>query len=70
MSQATSHVLDAIEDIREGRIVVVVDYDDRENEGDLIVAAAKAMPEQVAFINCMESEITWIIITNKNTFDK
>ncbi|MSP82265.1 MAG: 3,4-dihydroxy-2-butanone-4-phosphate synthase [Alphaproteobacteria bacterium] len=50
MSQATSHVLDAIEDIRAGRIVIVVDDDDRENEGDLIVAAAKATPEQVAFV--------------------
>ncbi len=41
---------DAIEAVREGHLIVVVDDDDRENEGDLIMAAAKATPEQVAFM--------------------
>lgn len=40
----------AIEAIREGRMIIVVDDDDRENEGDLIMAAATATPEQVAFM--------------------
>jgi len=40
----------AIEAIRAGRIVVVVDDEDRENEGDLIMAAEKATPESVNFI--------------------
>ena len=35
-------VEEAIEDIRAGRFVIVVDDEDRENEGDLIFAAAKA----------------------------
>ena len=35
---------DAIEDIREGRFVVVVDDPDRENEGDLVIAAQFATP--------------------------
>jgi 3,4-dihydroxy 2-butanone 4-phosphate synthase / GTP cyclohydrolase II len=39
----------AIEDIRAGRAVVVVDDEDRENEGDLIFAASKATPELLAF---------------------
>ncbi len=46
-------VLDAIEaaiaDIAAGKPVVVVDDEDRENEGDIIMAAAKATPEWVAF---------------------
>ncbi len=41
---------DAIEEIREGRIVVVVDDPDRENEGDLVVAAQFATPEAINFM--------------------
>src|SRR6201997_186174 len=41
---------DAIEDIREGRFVVVVDDPDRENEGDLVIAAQFATPEAVNFM--------------------
>ncbi|XP_030473764.1 bifunctional riboflavin biosynthesis protein RIBA 1, chloroplastic-like isoform X2 [Syzygium oleosum] len=41
---------EAIEDIRQGKIVVVVDDEDRENEGDLILAAEMATPEAMAFI--------------------
>jgi 3,4-dihydroxy 2-butanone 4-phosphate synthase / GTP cyclohydrolase II len=40
---------DAIQEIRAGRAVIVVDDEDRENEGDLIFAASKATPELVAF---------------------
>ena len=40
----------AIAEIAAGRIVIVVDDADRENEGDLIMAAAKAEPEPVAFM--------------------
>ncbi len=40
----------AIEDIRAGKAVVVVDDQDRENEGDLIFAASKATPELVALM--------------------
>ena len=41
---------EAIEEIREGRIIVVVDDEDRENEGDLVMAADKATPEAVNFM--------------------
>ena len=41
---------DAIVDIAAGRMVVVVDDEDRENEGDLIFAAAKATPRHIAFM--------------------
>ena len=40
----------AIEDIRYGKMVVVVDDEDRENEGDLIVAAATVTPEDINFM--------------------
>jgi 3,4-dihydroxy 2-butanone 4-phosphate synthase / GTP cyclohydrolase II len=41
---------EAIDDIAQGRIVIVVDDADRENEGDLIVAAEKVTPETIAFM--------------------
>jgi 3,4-dihydroxy 2-butanone 4-phosphate synthase / GTP cyclohydrolase II len=40
----------AVKDIADGRPVVVVDDADRENEGDIILAAAKATPELIAFM--------------------
>ncbi|MFF1464632.1 bifunctional 3,4-dihydroxy-2-butanone-4-phosphate synthase/GTP cyclohydrolase II [Streptomyces sp. NPDC058330] len=43
-------VAQAVRDIAAGRPVVVVDDEDRENEGDLVVAAEKATPEIVAFM--------------------
>jgi len=41
---------DIVADIRQGRMVVIMDDEDRENEGDLIMAAEKVTPEAVAFI--------------------
>ena len=41
---------EAVEDIRRGRIVVVVDDEDRENEGDLTIAAEKVTPEHINFM--------------------
>lgn len=41
---------DAIADFEQGKMVIVVDDEDRENEGDLIVAAEKITPEQVNFM--------------------
>jgi len=43
-------VEEAIEEIREGKMVVVVDAADRENEGDLTIAAQFATPEAIAFM--------------------
>jgi 3,4-dihydroxy 2-butanone 4-phosphate synthase/GTP cyclohydrolase II len=40
----------AIEDIKNGKMVIVVDDEDRENEGDLIMAAEKVQPEDINFI--------------------
>src|SRR4051812_22419789 len=41
---------DAIEEIKRGRMVIVVDDADRENEGDLILAASTVTPEAIAFM--------------------
>jgi 3,4-dihydroxy 2-butanone 4-phosphate synthase/GTP cyclohydrolase II len=43
-------VEEAIEDIRQGRFIVVVDAEDRENEGDLTIAAQFATPEAINFM--------------------
>ena len=42
---------EAIEDIREGKIIIVVDDADRENEGDMVMAAEKVTPEAINFIS-------------------
>jgi len=45
-----SSIEDAIAEISEGRMVIIVDDEDRENEGDLVCAAEKATPEIVNFM--------------------
>jgi 3,4-dihydroxy 2-butanone 4-phosphate synthase/GTP cyclohydrolase II len=58
MTEATATVLttpfaaveDAIADVREGKFVIVVDAPDRENEGDLVIAAQFATPEAINFM--------------------
>lgn len=45
-----SSIEDAVKDFREGKFVIVVDDEDRENEGDLIIAAEKITPEKVNFM--------------------
>ena len=45
-----SSIEDAVKDIKEGKFVIVVDDEDRENEGDLIIAAEKITPEKVNFM--------------------
>ena len=41
---------EAIEDFREGKFLIVVDDEDRENEGDFIIAAEKVTPEKINFM--------------------
>ena len=50
MIMGFAKVEDAIEDIRQGKMLVVVDDEDRENEGDIIVAAETVTPEQINFM--------------------
>ncbi len=41
---------EAIEEIKQGRMVIMVDDEDRENEGDLVMAAEKVTPEAINFM--------------------
>ncbi|XAR73442.1 GTP cyclohydrolase II [Bertholletia excelsa] len=49
-TEGFSSIPEAIEDIRQGKYVIVVDDEDKENEGDLIMAASMVTPEAMAFI--------------------
>ena len=44
---------EALEEIHEGRIIIVVDDADRENEGDFVMAAEKVTPEAINFMATM-----------------
>src|SRR5438477_6726109 len=48
--RAFATIEEAIEDVRQGKFVVVVDAADRENEGDLTIAAQFATPEAINFM--------------------
>lgn len=63
---ALDSIEDAIADFAAGRMVIVVDNEDRENEGDLIIPAEKITPEQVNFmlknargVLCAPMPISW-----------
>ncbi|MHC4125320.1 MAG: 3,4-dihydroxy-2-butanone-4-phosphate synthase, partial [Planctomycetota bacterium] len=45
-----SEITEILEDLREGRLIVLVDDEDRENEGDLLCAAEKVTPEIINFM--------------------
>ena len=47
---ALSTVEELVADIRAGRMVIIVDDEDRENEGDFIMAASKVRPEDINFM--------------------
>jgi 3,4-dihydroxy 2-butanone 4-phosphate synthase / GTP cyclohydrolase II len=70
---------EAIEDIRQGKIIIVVDDEDRENEGDFLAAAEKVTPEMINFMathgrglicvpltenRCKELELTAMVHNN------
>ena len=50
MGSALISVEEAIEEIKQGRMVILVDDEDRENEGDLTMAAEKVTPEAINFM--------------------
>jgi len=47
---AISKIEDALEDLRQGKMIILVDEADRENEGDLVIAAEKATPDMINFM--------------------
>lgn len=75
---------EAIEDFREGKFLIVVDDEDRENEGDFIIAAEKITPEKVNFMltygrgllcapltesRCDELELTMQTASNTSVYE-
>ncbi|HOV78524.1 MAG TPA: bifunctional 3,4-dihydroxy-2-butanone-4-phosphate synthase/GTP cyclohydrolase II [Bacillota bacterium] len=56
---------EAIEDIRQGKMIVAVDDEDRENEGDLIMAAEKVTPEAINFMATNGRGLICLPITGK-----
>ena len=48
---ALSSVPDILDDIRAGKMVILMDDEDRENEGDLIIAAEAVTPEVITFFS-------------------
>ena len=50
MKDSIKRVLDAIDEIKKGRMVIMMDDEDRENEGDLVYAATFSTPEMVNFM--------------------
>lgn len=83
MSQSMlNSIEEAIEDIKNGKVIIVVDDEDRENEGDFICAAEKVTPEMVNFMvkegrglmcapllpdRCNELELQMMVGTNTAT---
>ena len=49
-TEALSTVEEVLDDVRHGRMIVLVDAEDRENEGDLVIPAARATPEAINFM--------------------
>jgi 3,4-dihydroxy 2-butanone 4-phosphate synthase / GTP cyclohydrolase II len=50
MATPFNSIEDAIKDIRKGKFIILVDDEDRENEGDLVIAAEKVTPQSVNFM--------------------
>src|ERR671929_1621750 len=60
---------EAIEEIREGRMVVVVDDEDRENEGDLTLAAQFATPDAINFMATHARGLICLALTGERCDD-
>lgn len=58
-------VAEAIEEIRQGRMVIVIDDDDRENEGDLVVAAELVTPEHITFMATLGRGLICLPLTSQ-----
>ena len=56
---------EALEDIKAGKMVIVVDDEDRENEGDLIMAAEKATPEAINFMATFGRGLVCVSLTTE-----
>jgi len=62
-----SSIEDAMEDVRQGRMIVIVDDEDRENEGDLMIASEKATPEAINFMAKYGRGLICLALTEERT---
>ena len=60
-----SSIEDAVKDIKEGKFVIVVDDEDRENEGVLIIAAEKITPDTPNFLRKNASGVLCATVTTQ-----
>ncbi|MBC8282449.1 MAG: bifunctional 3,4-dihydroxy-2-butanone-4-phosphate synthase/GTP cyclohydrolase II [Nitrospinae bacterium] len=67
MGREFSSIEEAIEDVRQGKMIVIVDDEDRENEGDLMVAAEKATPDLINFMARFGRGLICLTLTEKRT---
>ena len=58
-------IADALEDVRQGKLIIVVDDEDRENEGDFIVAAERATPEVINFMSKYGRGLICVAVTEE-----
>ena len=66
-SDATSSVEEILEEARNGRMFILVDHEDRENEGDLIVPAQMATPEAINFMAKHGRGLICLALTEERT---
>jgi 3,4-dihydroxy 2-butanone 4-phosphate synthase/GTP cyclohydrolase II len=69
LNQKFSQVEEALQDLKEGKILIVIDDEDRENEGDFIMAAEKVTPEAINFMTKFGRGIVCLAITEKRAED-
>jgi len=60
---------EAVEDFKQGKFVIVVDDEDRENEGDLVVAAEKVTPDHISFMTRHGSGLVCLPVVAKRLDD-
>ncbi len=64
-----SSIEDAIEDVRQGKMIVIVDDEDRENEGDLMIASEKVTPEAINFMAKYGRGLICLALTEERTHE-
>jgi 3,4-dihydroxy 2-butanone 4-phosphate synthase/GTP cyclohydrolase II len=67
MEKVFSTIEEAVEDVRQGKLIVIVDDEDRENEGDLMIAAEKATPELINFMARFGRGLICLTLTESRT---
>jgi 3,4-dihydroxy 2-butanone 4-phosphate synthase/GTP cyclohydrolase II len=65
MEKTFNTIEEALEDIKNGKMIIVVDDEDRENEGDLVMAAEKVTPEAINFMATYGRGLICVSLTNQ-----